>query len=59
MECGQRGIYLAAFAIGISQSFLEYATSGSIAKVAVFLAIVVFLQVRPQGIFAVRTRSLA
>ncbi len=54
-----KGTVIAAFAIGLIQSFLEYATSGSIAKVLVFLAIVVFLQARPQGIFAVRTRSLA
>ncbi len=54
-----KGTVIAAFGIGLGQSFLEYATSGSIAKVMVFLAIVVFLQVRPQGIFAVRTRSLA
>ncbi|WP_110183443.1 urea ABC transporter permease subunit UrtB [Nocardioides solisilvae] len=54
-----KGTVIAAFSIGVLQAFLEYATSGSIAKVVVFLAIVVFLQVRPQGIFAVRTRSLA
>jgi urea transport system permease protein len=54
-----KGTVIAAFAIGLGQSFLEYSTSGSIAKVLVFLLIVVFLQVRPQGIFAVRTRSLA
>ena len=54
-----KGTVIAAFGIGLTQSFLEYSTSGSVAKVLVFLAIVVFLQVRPQGIFAVRTRSLA
>ena len=54
-----KGTVIAAFGIGLTQSFLEYSTSGSIAKVLVFLAIVVFLQARPQGIFAVRTRSLA
>ncbi len=54
-----KGTVIAAFGIGLTQSFLEYSTSGSIAKVLVFLAIVVFLQARPQGIFAIRTRSLA
>ncbi len=54
-----KGTVIAAFAIGLSQSFLSYSTSGSIAKVIVLLLIVAFLQLRPQGIFAVRTRSLA
>ncbi|MFC6153927.1 urea ABC transporter permease subunit UrtB [Nocardioides yefusunii] len=54
-----KGTVIAAFVIGVGQSFLEYATSGSTAKVIVLALIVVFLQVRPQGIFAVRTRSLA
>jgi len=54
-----RGTVIAAFALGLLQATLEYSTTGSIAKVLVFLIIVVFLQVRPQGIFSVRTRSLA
>ncbi|OLT15406.1 urea ABC transporter permease subunit UrtB [Pseudonocardia sp. CNS-139] len=54
-----RGAVIAAFVLGIVQSFLEYSTTASIAKVLVFALIVAFLQTRPQGIFAVRTRSLA
>jgi urea transport system permease protein len=54
-----RGAVIAAFALGILNSFVEYSTTASIAKVIVFVAIVIFLQVRPQGLFAVKTRSLA
>ncbi|MCJ0899800.1 urea ABC transporter permease subunit UrtB [Rhodococcus sp. ARC_M13] len=53
-----RGAVIAAFALGILNSFIEYSTTASIAKVIVFVIIVVFLQVRPQGLFAVKTRSL-
>ena len=54
-----RGAVLAAFGLGLLQATFEYSTTASIAKVMVFVVIVVFLQIRPQGIFSVRTRSLA
>jgi urea transport system permease protein len=54
-----RGAVIAAFALGILSSFFQYTTTASMAKVLVFVAIVVFLQVRPQGIVSVRTRGLA
>lgn len=54
-----KGAVIAAFALGLLNSFVEYSTTASIAKVIVFVVIVVFLQVRPQGLFAVKTRSLA
>ncbi len=53
------GAVVAAFALGILNSFIEYSTTASIAKVIVFVLIVVFLQVRPQGLFVAKTRSLA
>ncbi|MFD6516040.1 urea ABC transporter permease subunit UrtB [Rhodococcus sp. NPDC060176] len=53
-----KGAVIAAFALGILNSFIEYSTTASIAKVIVFVIIVVFLQVRPQGLFVVKTRSL-
>ena len=53
-----KGAVIAAFALGILNSFIEYSTTASIAKVIVFVIIVVSLQVRPQGLFAVKTRSL-
>ncbi|NLE78027.1 MAG: urea ABC transporter permease subunit UrtB [Rhodococcus sp.] len=52
------GAVIAAVALGLLNSFIEYSTTASIAKVIVFVIIVVFLQVRPQGLFAVKTRSL-
>lgn len=54
-----KGTVIAAFAIGIFQAFFENWASGPLAKAVVYLAIVVFLQWRPQGLFAIRTRSLA
>ena len=53
-----KGTVIAAFALGILNSFIEYSTTASLAKVIVFVIIVIFLQVRPQGLFTVRTRSL-
>ncbi|MCA1005948.1 urea ABC transporter permease subunit UrtB [Rhodococcus hoagii] len=53
------GAVVAAFALGILNSFIEYSTTASIAKVIVFVLIVIFLQVRPQGLFVAKTRSLA
>jgi urea transport system permease protein len=54
-----KGTVIAAFALGFLNSFIEYSTTASLAKVIVFVIIVIFLQVRPQGLFTVRTRSLA
>jgi urea transport system permease protein len=53
-----RGAVIAAAALGLMNSYVEYWTSGSIAKVVVFVAIVAFLQLRPQGIVVLRTRGL-
>lgn len=54
-----KGAVIAAFGLGLLQATFEYSTTASIAKVMVFVVIVIFLQIRPQGIFSVRTRSLA
>jgi urea transport system permease protein len=54
-----KGAVIAAFLLGVIQSWIEYSTSASMAKVIVFALIVAFLQLRPQGIFTVRTRNLA
>ena len=53
-----RGALLAAFALGLLNSFAEFWTDASLAKVLVFVAIVAFLQARPQGLFQLRTRAL-
>lgn len=54
-----KGAAIAAFVLGVLQSVFEYSTTASLAKVLVLVAVVVFLQVRPQGLFTVKTRSLA
>ena len=54
-----KGAVIAAFGLGVLRAFLTYYTDGSMAVVLTFLLVVVFLQVRPQGLFTVRTRSLA
>jgi urea transport system permease protein len=54
-----RGAVIAAFGLGLLQATFEYSTTASIAKVMVFVVVVIFLQIRPQGIFSIRTRSLA
>lgn len=53
-----RGAVIAAFVLGLLQSIFQYTTTASMAKVLLFIAIVVFLQLRPQGIVSVRSRSL-
>jgi urea transport system permease protein len=53
-----KGAVIAAFVLGVAQSWIEYSTSASIAKVIVFALVVAFLQFRPPGVFQVRTRSL-
>ncbi|MCU1689532.1 MAG: urea transporter, permease protein UrtB [Pseudonocardiales bacterium] len=54
-----KGTVIAAFGLGLLQATFEYSTTASIAKMLLLLVIVLFLQVRPQGLFTVRTRSLA
>jgi urea transport system permease protein len=54
-----KGTVIVAFILGILQSMVEYTTTVSVASVLVFLVIVAFLQWRPQGLFTLRTRSLA
>jgi urea transport system permease protein len=54
-----KGAVIAAFVLGIGQAALEKIYDASLARILIFVAIVAFLQLRPQGIFNVRTRSLA
>jgi len=53
-----RGAVIAAVALGVLNSFVEYGTQASLAKVVVFIAIVAFLQLRPQGLVVLKTRTL-
>src|SRR5437588_12829969 len=52
------GTVLAALSLGMLNALVEYWTHASLAKVVVFVAIVAFLQVRPQGLVSFRTRAL-
>jgi urea transport system permease protein len=54
-----KGTVLAAWGVGIVTAFLTDWTSGSMAQVLTFALVVVLLMARPQGLFTVRTRSLA
>jgi urea transport system permease protein len=53
-----RGAVAVAFGLGMLNSFVESISDASFAKVVVFVVIVLFLQVRPQGLMALRTRAL-
>lgn len=53
-----RGAVIAAVVLGLLSSFSERSTSASIGKAIVFVAVIVFLQFRPNGIVSFRTRGL-
>jgi len=53
-----RGAVIAAICLGVLQAYAEYWKGASLASVVVFVAIVAFLQARPQGLFVLKTRSL-
>ena len=53
-----KGTVIAAWAVGVALSCFAYWTTGSLAQVLAFILVIVFLQLRPQGLFTVRTRSL-
>lgn len=52
------GTVVGALGIGMFNTVFEWWTDASLGKVLVFLCIVAFLQWKPMGMFAVRTRSL-
>ncbi len=51
------GTVLAAFSIGIGNSYFEFETTATQGKVLVFVCIILFLQFRPQGLIASRSRT--
>ncbi|MET8138806.1 urea ABC transporter permease subunit UrtB [Sphaerisporangium sp. NPDC005288] len=53
-----RGAVIAAVALGLLNSYAEFWTNASLAKVIVLVVIIGFLQVRPQGLFMLRARAL-
>jgi urea transport system permease protein len=54
-----KGTIIAAWVVGVGTAFLTDQFSSSMAQVLTFALVVVFLQIRPQGLFTVRTRGLA
>ena len=52
------GTVYAALGLGILNKFLEGWTGAVLAKIAVLVIIIIFIQKRPQGIFAVKGRSV-
>ncbi|MGM0884807.1 MAG: urea ABC transporter permease subunit UrtB [Bacillota bacterium] len=52
------GTVLGATGIGMFNTLFEYWTNASLGKVLVFVCIVAFLQWKPMGLVAMRTRSL-
>lgn len=53
-----RGAVIAAAGLGLLNSYAEFWSDASLAKVIVFAAIIAFLQFRPQGLFVLRSRAL-
>jgi urea transport system permease protein len=53
-----RGAVLMAFALGVLQATFAYSQSVSTAKVLLLICVIGFLQLRPQGLFTVKSRSL-
>jgi urea transport system permease protein len=53
-----RGAVIAAITLGLLNSYVEFWTGASLARVAVFVVIIAFLQARPQGLVVLRSRAL-
>ncbi|MGW0806729.1 urea ABC transporter permease subunit UrtB [Nonomuraea sp. NPDC002799] len=53
-----RGAVLAAIGLGLLNSYAEFWSDASLAKVIVFAVLIAFLQIRPQGMFVLRSRVL-
>ena len=51
------GTVIAALGLGVLNKFLEGLTGAVLAKIAVLVFIIIFIQKRPQGIFAMKGRS--
>lgn len=55
---GLRGAVIAAVMLGVLNAFVESWTSSTIGKAAVFAFVILFLQLRPNGVVPLRTRGL-
>jgi len=52
------GTVVAGFGLGLASKFLEPSVGAVIAKIAILVGIIAFIQKRPQGLFALRGRAL-
>jgi urea transport system permease protein len=52
------GTLSAAMALGVVNKFLEPAAGAVLAKILVLVALILFIQKRPQGLFALKGRSV-
>ena len=52
------GCISGALIIGVASTVFEFGSTASIAKAAVLFLVILFLQKNPQGLFALRSRSL-
>lgn len=52
------GTIAGALMIGLTNPLFEYVTTSSMGKVIVFTLVIIFLQWRPSGLFAIKTRAL-
>lgn len=52
------GAITGSFIIGMGTSSFEFFTTASIGKVITFIVVIILLQIKPKGIFAINTRSL-
>jgi urea transport system permease protein len=52
------GTIAGALMIGLTNPLFEYVTTSSMGKVIVFTLVIIFLQRKPSGLFAIKTRAL-
>jgi urea transport system permease protein len=53
-----RGTIIAALAVGMLNAFSSYYSSASLGKAVVLVAVIIFLQFKPNGLVSFRTRGL-
>ena len=52
------GTLVGAFTLGIANKFLEPVAGAVLGKIAILVLIIVFIQKRPRGLFALRGRAV-
>jgi urea transport system permease protein len=51
------GSIVGAFGLGVISKFIEPAAGAVLGKIAILVAIILFIQWRPQGLFALKGRA--